>query len=182
VADIVLLLVVFAGLAALSTTYEESARQFPQVFLYAGIVVLSIQLLISVLPARYSGPLQRYTSGLAEDMELDDEDDVETESHDRDDPSADSQASSDIAADAGELRDQLRRLGLVLGLVVGYFLTAYLVGFLLATPLFVFATVFSFGSRSYGLAVLLSVVFVITIYLLFGELMNVPIMEGILLP
>jgi hypothetical protein len=178
VADVVLLLIVFSGLAVLSTTFEESARQFPQVFLYAGLVALGIQLTISLLPERYSKPIKRYTSGLADDMELGDESEEEYDEHD----GGRTLSSSESSTDADEQWAELRRLGVVLGLVVGYFIAAYLVGFLLATPMFVFATMFTFGSRDYFLAALLSVLFVGLVYLLFGELMNVPIMEGIILP
>lgn len=171
-ADVLLLLALFVVLVWLSTTYEESARQFPQVFLYAGIVVLGVELLINLLPGRYSATLERYTSGLADDMALEDDEGAET-GPDMSAPTEESETTEDI-------RKQLRRLALVLGLVVGYFLAAYLIGFLFATPLFVFATVFSLGSRDYRVAILLSVLFMLMIYGLFGELMNVPIMEGIL--
>lgn len=169
-ADVLLLLALFAGLAALSTTYADSARQFPQVFMYAGIVVLGIQLLINLLPERYSVPLQRYTSGLADDMKFDDEEEEASGNS----PPPTERASS------GELRQRYARLVLIFGLVTGYFLASYLIGFLLSTPLFVFATVYTLGSRDYRYAVVLSVSFMLMIYLLFGELMNVPIMEGIL--
>jgi len=171
-ADVLLLLVLFVVLVGLSTTYEESARQFPQVFMYAGIVVLGVELLINLLPERYSATLERYTSGLADDMALEDEGGEEI-SPDMSVPTEEHETTENI-------RQQLRRLALVLGLVVGYFLAAYLISFLFATPLFVFATVFTLGSRDYRIAILLSMLFMLMIYGLFGELMNVPIMEGIL--
>lgn len=171
-ADVLLLLALFAGLAALSTTYADSARQFPQVFMYAGMVVLGIQLLINLLPERYSVPLQRYTSGLADDMTFND---------DGEEASPKSPPPAESALSSSELRQRYARLTLIFSLVTGYFLASYLIGFLFSTPLFVFATVYTLGSRDYRFAVVLSVGFMLMIYLLFGELMNVPVMEGILL-
>lgn len=171
-ADILLLLAVFTGLAVLSTAYAKSARQFPQVFIYAGIAVLGIELLINLLPERYSAPLQRYTSGLADDMALEDEEE---------EPASDTSAQTEASEAAGSTRQRYGRLALILALVIGYFLATYLIGFLFATPLFVFATVYTLGSHDYRVGILMSVVFVLMIYGLFGELMNVPIMEGLLI-
>ena len=161
--EAVVFLVAFVGLAYVATSYEQSARQFPLVFLAVGFVAMLLELVIIVLPSRYSTTLRRLTTGLAADMgeEL-----------------VGGDSPADEPVEPSDDGSELRTLAVTIGLMLGFGLLAYLISFLLAIPFFVFGVVHFVGTRNYRQAGIVSLILVVSVYVLFGELMNVPILEG----
>lgn len=170
--EVVVFIIAFAYLAYTATSYEQSARQFPTVFLAVGFIALVLELGIILLPQQYSAPLRRMTTGLAADM------------------------GEELKATAGEDGEQTReaepveqeadgsenqKVAITLGLMLGFGVMAYLISFLFAIPVFVLAAVHLVGTKNYRRGVIVSAFLMVSVYAVFGELMNVPIQDGVLL-
>lgn len=159
--DVVLLLLFFAGMLVVANDYHPVARQFPVLFLGLGLAAMALELLVVLLPDKYSNRIDRLTTGLAADMDTD--------------LAIDEEESA--PADSG--RDgTYRTIATALGLIVGFGLLSYYISFILATPIFVFGSIYTLGSRSFKNALLTTIVLLVGIYGLFGEVMNVPIEQG----
>ncbi|WP_332900151.1 tripartite tricarboxylate transporter TctB family protein [Haladaptatus sp. CMSO5] len=170
--EVVLFLVAFAYLAYTATSYEQSARQFPLVFLAVGFIALLFELGIIVLPQQYSAPLRRMTTGLAADMG---EELKATAGEDEE------ETREPVAAEPETDGSEDRKIAITLGLMLGFGVAAYLISFLFAIPVFVLATVHFVGTKNYRRAAIVSAFLMVSVYAVFGELMNVPIQDGVLL-
>lgn len=158
--DVVVLLGAFASLTVVATGYERTARQFPLVFLAAGTVFLAAELAIAITPGRYSERLRRLTTGLATDMDS---------------------AVSGGADEPGTTSDERRyRHGATLALLVGTVLAAYLFGFLAAVPLVTVGSARVVGASDWRTTAIATVVLLVAVEVLFGQLLGVPTLEGAL--
>lgn len=168
--ELVVFLIAFIALAIVANGYELSARQFPFVFLSIGAIALLAELIVHVLPDRYSNPIRQLTSGLASDIDVDvgDEDDED------DDPT--SEGTVEVESESTESMNSLLVKAIV-PLVI-FVVLAYLISFLLAIPIYVFSAFYLVGTRNYRNAIIVSVFLMAATYLLFGEVMNVPVTDG----
>lgn len=167
--DVIVLLVVFAYLFTIALDYRFQARQFPITFLVLGILALLSELFIEVcLPDRYRRRIKYYTTGISTDVEKHLLENVQQRN-----------SVGDLLGQGGITRDYRRRIYLLIGLIVGYGVLAYIVGIILSTPFFVFATIYFVGSQNLVRAITVTVVLLVVVFFLFGELMNTPIFEGV---
>lgn len=167
--DVPVLIVIFAGLLVLGLGYAPSARQFPVTFLAAGLFFLTFELLSEILPGKYGRTLKNLSEGMASDFEMEMDEELKA------------QDDSDDAADENRswVRDNRAKV-LVMALnVVVMFVVSYLVGFLLAIPIFAAVSVYTVGSGKVTHFLVITVILMASVYFLFGEIMNVPILEGV---
>lgn len=151
--DVLLVLATFTILAYVTTSYEEGGL-FPFVFLVGGAVFLVVELLSHFLPAGYR---QSVRDVLTRELgEVDLSDDVDQE---------DTEETEKSVADVGAI-------SLLLGVFFG---VTILVNFLTATVIFTLLTGYYFGLRDYRVVVLTAVL-AITIYVVFGQIINTPIL------
>lgn len=158
--DVLVLLVAFAGLSAVGTTYSGTARLFPLVFLVAGTIFLVAELVVILAPEPYHTPLRRLTMGLAADMDTD----------------------QDAAPSTSETEDDTwsksQRLAITFGLFVVIILVTYLFGFLVAVIPITVGSALVFGRRNWRIIVITTVILLIGVQTLFGTLLSVPTLEG----
>jgi hypothetical protein len=161
------LLVGFGYLISLTVEYPDSARQFPLVFLVAGFCFLAVQFASELLPPAYGRRIKTLTQGMASEVDLGDElDDAEDERHEG--PHTEPVLTSRRVRFAG-----------IVSLLLLFVGIAYLVGFIYAIPMLVLGSVGLLGYRDWRTGVLATVMVTVAIYLLFGQVLNVPVTEGV---
>lgn len=178
-ADVVELLVAIGILVVFlipALQYEGPLGQFPRVFLFAGILFLSIELFVLFLPNPYRDAFQEFTSGLTDDVSREFKEDVEERAAAPDGPTG--VATEERRSDETVLSEESRNFGSIVGALAVFFALAYLFGFLLAVPVVALGIIYRFGSGNLRIWLAVTVVLVVMVYGLFGEVMNVPIMEG----
>ena len=166
--DVPVLIVVFAGLLLLAQGYAPSARQFPVTFLGAGLLFMIVQLLSEVLPGKYGEALTNLSEGMTSDFNLDMDEEL------KDDGGAgDEREARSLIVD-----DRAKVVVMALNVLL-MFVASYFIGFLFAIPIFAALSVWSVGSAKFSNFALITILLMVTVYLLFGEVMNVPITEGV---
>lgn len=158
--DVLVLLSAFIGLAAVTTNYSQTARQFPLIFLVFGAVALAGELLISLAPSPYGERLERLTKGLTSDMET----------------FADAEEDGQSGRQPGT-----QRLVQILVLLPAVVLSTYLFGFVITVPLIVAGATVVVGSPNWRVIGITTVVLLVAVEVLFGRLLGVPILGGTLI-
>lgn len=175
--EVVELLVAIAVLAVFllpALEMEGPVGQFPRLFLIAGLLFLGIEVAIRFLPQPYKDVALNFTAGLTSEMTEDVQQEVE-EKTDADEPAAGDGASVGtpvVESDAGNL-------ALFLALLAGFYLLSYLIGFLWAIPILTGAIIYLFGDWDWTAWLLATAIFMALVYGLFGEVMNIPVSEGV---
>lgn len=165
--DLVALAVAFAGLSALAATYGGTAGLFPLVFLAGGLLAVTTELLMQFAPEPYRERFKHFNTGLASEMSslIEEETDSPEES-----------ATSASTSNGGATRwPPLLTVVVVLAITS---IVAALFGFLVAIPLLAVAVSAIVGSSGRRVTLLTVIVLVVAVQVLFGELLNVPTLEG----
>lgn len=156
---------------------EGPLGQFPRLFLIAGLIFLGIEVVIRFLPQRYRQIALNFTSGLTNEMTEEVEEDIKEKTSPSEPDESGSAATGDgtilVDSDAGHL-------SLFLGILAAFYVVSYLIGFLWGIPLLTAAIIYAFGSWDWKVWLVATAILVALIYGLFGEVMNIPITEGVL--
>ncbi|QCS44697.1 tripartite tricarboxylate transporter TctB family protein [Natrinema versiforme] len=167
--DVLIVLLFFIYLGTIVVGYPQTARVFPLIFIAIGVLALTIELVTNVfLPKPYRDSVQQYTQGLSGNVES-----SFTESYDDNNDNR-----NELADLPGITLNNTYRIALISLLIIGYGISTYLIGFLPTIPLFTFSAIYLIGSKSLTRAILMTIILMVFIYILFGELMNVPIFEA----
>lgn len=165
--DLVVLAVTFAGLSALAATYTGTVGLFPLVFLIGGLLAVSTELLAQFAPEPYRERFDRLNTGLASEMSgL-----IEEET----DSSEEAVTSASTSNDGATRESPLLTVVVVLAVTS---IIAALFGFLVAIPLLAVTVSTIVGSSGSRTTLLTTIVLVVAVQVLFGELLNVPTLEG----
>ncbi|QLG60307.1 tripartite tricarboxylate transporter TctB family protein [Halorarum salinum] len=156
---------------------EGPLGQFPRIFLFAGVVFLSTEVVIRFLPEPYRQIALNFSSGLTNEMT----EGVQEEVDEKTNPSAAADNDAETVGPVGAVESDVGKLFLFLGVLGAFYAISYLVGFLPAIPLLTFAIIYLFGKWNWKIWLVTTALLVALIYGLFGEVMNIPITEGELL-
>lgn len=166
--DQIILLVGFGYLITITLGYPASARLFPLVFLVAGFCFLVVQFVSELLPPTYGRRIKTLTQGMANEMDIEDiKDDLDASENDEE------------SGPEPVLTSRRARFAGVVFLLSLFVTIAYLIGFVYAIPVLVLGGVGLLGQRNWQAGVVATIVVTLSIYLLFGRVLNTPVTEGI---
>lgn len=164
--DLLVLLAILSFFIYVSFGYPVATRRFPLLFLVLALLLVLVEILSVLLPERYSRRFEILTEGLASDI--------------------DDMAEQEGVTEGGIPDEQLAehpsdtiRLKRIAGAIVLFLVAGYLLGVLYGIPVFVF-TIYALTSRNWRHALAISVVLMLVGFFLFGDIMNVPVEEGLL--
>jgi hypothetical protein len=165
--DLAAMAVAFGGLSTLAASYTGTAGLFPLVFLLGGLLAVTTELLMKFAPESYRERFERLNTGLASEMSglVEEEDES---------PEEDAESASTLSL-------RVPRWPPLLTVIIVLATTstvAALFGFIVAVPLLAIVVSMIVGSGGRRATLLTTVVLVVAVQVLFGELLNVPTLEG----
>lgn len=169
--DQVFFIVVFVSLIWIARGYEGTPREFPLVFLVAGLIFLLVEFIAHFLPDVYKDYYDRLMEGVASEMEEGLVSDATEESE------------LDEDAFAPDEEDDSSNVPLLLlgsFTMIVFVGLAYLIGFLYAIPIYIALHFALLGSDDWWIAVITILLVVVFVYVFFGMVINVPIEEGLI--
>lgn len=165
--DIVIFAIFFSYFIIKSFEYHPTTRTFPLVFLVLGLIFLVIEFTIDLLPQRYSRVMREITSGLTDDIDeevMTEEDNV---------PTDESPADSD---DGIWTLDFLK----ITSLLTLFLILIFVIGFLYASIVYVYLALYLMGDGGFIKATILAIFVTMIVYGVFGNVLNVPVTEGMI--